>query len=130
MCNQLLYSTYFSPLFDYFLFLPSETHSLCWTRYQQNIRSGTAGSHVPWCRPDGSFSPLQVQGSLYFCINDRGDEVVGTSVDVSLGIPDCQAASTFHRFYFCNDNAHSSPVHGQNKCLILYNLAFLSNLLL
>ncbi|KAJ7381089.1 hypothetical protein OS493_004687 [Desmophyllum pertusum] len=70
-----------------------DAKSLCWTRFQQSIRSASAGSHVPWCRPDGNFSPLQVQASQFFCINDRGDEVAGTSVDVSPGKPDCRAAS-------------------------------------
>ena len=77
-------------------FYPSivaETDSLCWKRYQQNIKSGIPGSHVPWCRSDGSFSPLQVQSSQFFCVNKMGDEVSGTSVDMSLGKPDCHAAS-------------------------------------
>ena len=72
-----------------------EANSLCWARYQQNIRSGSSASHVPWCKSDGSFSPLQIQGSQFFCINERGDEIAGTSVDVSLGRPDCRAAGEF-----------------------------------
>jgi len=69
---------------------PLEANSLCWTRYQQNIRKG---SHTPWCMPDGSFSPLQIQGSRFFCVNAKGAEVAGTSVDVSQGKPDCHAAN-------------------------------------
>lgn len=74
-----------------------DTQSLCWIRYQKRIRSTSTGSHVPWCRLDGSFSPLQVQGSQFFCISNRGDEIAGTSVDVSLGKPDCSAASKCHK---------------------------------
>ena len=74
-----------------------EANSLCWTRYQQNIRKGT---HTPWCMPDGSFSPLQIQGSRFFCVNAKGAEVAGTSVDVSQGKPDCHAASKFYQKKF------------------------------
>lgn len=79
------------------LFSFLETNSLCWTRYQQNIRKGI---HIPWCMPDGSFSPLQIQGSRFFCVNVKGGEVPGTSVDVSQGKPDCHAASKFTQTTF------------------------------
>ena len=81
--------------FIVYAFTIAEPESLCWKRYQQNIMSGVTGSHIPWCRPDGSFSPLQIQSSQYFCVNNMGDEVAGTSVDISLGKPDCRAASTY-----------------------------------
>lgn len=72
----------------------TDTKSSCWSRYQQNVRSSPAGSHIPWCKADGSFIPFQVQASQFFCVNRRGEELPGMSVDISLGKPDCRAATT------------------------------------
>ncbi|XP_068710293.1 uncharacterized protein [Montipora foliosa] len=71
-----------------------ETNSLCWTRYQTNVRRGTGDTHIPWCTKKGGFFPLQIQGSQFFCVNDRGYELAGTSVDIKQGKPDCRAANS------------------------------------
>ncbi|PFX15746.1 Equistatin [Stylophora pistillata] len=73
----------------------ADTKSFCWSRYQQNIRNSPVGSHIPWCRADGSFIPFQVQASQFFCVNRRGEELPGMSVDISFGKPDCRAAKTY-----------------------------------
>ena len=87
-CNSLRFSYVFFKLYFF-----EDTKSSCWSRYQQNVRSSPAGSHIPWCKADGSFIPFQVQASQFFCVNRRGEELPGMSVDISLGKPDCQAAS-------------------------------------
>ncbi|XP_048581312.1 uncharacterized protein LOC5512067 isoform X7 [Nematostella vectensis] len=50
----------------------------CQRHYQQAVRLRSAGHFVPTCRVDGSYQPLQCYGSVCFCVDDNGVEVLGS----------------------------------------------------
>ena len=44
---------------------------------------------IPWCRADGSYSPVQCYGSYCYCVDRTGQEISNTRTYIETGIPKC-----------------------------------------
>ena len=44
---------------------------------------------IPWCRADGSYSPVQCYVSYCYCVNRNGQEISNTRTYIETGKPRC-----------------------------------------
>ena len=65
----------------------------CWRSYQDSLRSDSMNRLVPWCRADGSYSPVQCYSSYCYCVNDNGQEISNTRTYIETGKPKCTHTS-------------------------------------
>ena len=68
---------------------PSDVSDECWSHYQTAARSLRDDVFVPRCTTAGQYSTVQVYGSQFVCVNEKGEEIEGTSVSAMLGVPGC-----------------------------------------
>lgn len=54
--------------------------TLCLRQQLAGKRSKRLGAFVPKCRPDGEYEEMQCHGSVCFCVDEGGEEIVGTRV--------------------------------------------------
>lgn len=50
---------------------------------------------IPWCRADGSYSPVQCYSSYCYCVNSNGQEISNTRTYIETGKPKCTYTSEF-----------------------------------
>ena len=70
----------------------------CWKSYQDALKSDSTNRFVPWCRPDGSYSPVQCYRSYCYCVNRDGQEIINTRTFIETGKPRCTYSSEFMAF--------------------------------
>jgi hypothetical protein len=56
--------------------------------------TGMMGEFVPDCAEDGSYAPIQCNGSTGYCwcVDEDGNEIPGTAIQSWVGTPDCSPA--------------------------------------
>ncbi|XP_002734929.1 uncharacterized protein LOC100329048, partial [Saccoglossus kowalevskii] len=59
-------------------------------RRQRQQALGIPGALVPECTDSGKFTPIQCQGADCWCVNENGDEIIGTRRGPEDARPDCQ----------------------------------------
>ncbi|XP_022806051.1 uncharacterized protein LOC111343164 [Stylophora pistillata] len=69
----------------------------CWRAYQDALRSYTIDKFIPWCRPDGSYSPVQCYRSYCYCVNKDGQEISDTRTFTVTGKPKCTYTSGYRK---------------------------------
>ena len=57
------------------------------------LKSPHRDKDMPWCQTDGSFNPMQCYGSYCYCVNEKGNQMPGTKISVSVGRPVCTYTS-------------------------------------
>ena len=67
--------------------------SPCRKTFLNLLKNAHPDRHLPWCRADGSFNPMQCYGSYCYCVYENGNEQLGTKTSVSVGRPDCTYTS-------------------------------------
>ena len=67
--------------------------SPCRKRLLNLLKSAHPVRHLPWCRVDGSYNPMQCYGSYCYCVYENGNEQPGTKISVVVGRPVCTYTS-------------------------------------
>ena len=92
-----------------------DTFSSCVKRLSNWMKNTRRDKNFPWCRVDGSFNPMQCYGSYCFCVNEKGNEIPGTKIRVSVGRPVCTYTSKRYKYF--------------NKCPLKCSFGKLRNML-
>lgn len=61
---------------------------------------------VPWCRADGSYSPVQCFSSYCYCVNTNGQEISNTRTYIETGKPKCTHTSKSFLTFDFGDNLY------------------------
>ena len=69
-------------------FLDTETPTPC-EKQRNAALQGTPDAFAPFCRPDGSFDPIQCKGLMCYCVDSDGRAIKGTDTPRPTR-PDCE----------------------------------------
>jgi len=69
----------------------------CWKAYQDALRSYSPDRFIPWCRADGSYSPVQCYRSHCYCVNRNGQEIANTRTFLETGKPKCTYTTGYRK---------------------------------
>lgn len=54
----------------------------CQRQRKTALQNSVQGQFIPRCEPDGSFSRVQCEGMMCYCVDKRGIEIRGTRVSL------------------------------------------------
>lgn len=78
----------------------------CRRTYQDALKRDSMNRFVPWCRADGSYSPVQCFSSYCYCVNTNGQEISNTRTYVETGKPKCTHTSKSFVTFDFSDNLY------------------------
>lgn len=78
----------------------------CRRTYQDALRRDSMNRFVPWCRADGSYSPVQCFSSYCYCVNTNGQEISNTRTYIETGKPKCTHTSKSFLTFDFGDNLY------------------------
>ena len=62
--------------------------------YSAAVKAESPNVFVPRCANDGKFEKVQCQRSSCYCVDENGDRISGTSVNLAAGKPVCTSPGT------------------------------------
>lgn len=68
----------------------------CQRQYLAATKNNAPGRFVPRCTLDGSFADVQCRGSVCYCVDEDGNEIIGTKTALASGKPTCKEPCTFN----------------------------------
>ena len=68
----------------------------CQRQYLAATKNNAPGRFVPRCKLDGSFADVQCRGSVCYCVDEDGNDIIGTKTALASGKPTCKEPCTFN----------------------------------
>ena len=62
----------------------------CQREYLSATKNSAPGRFVPRCKLDGSYADVQCRGSVCYCVDKDGNEIIGTKTPLASGKPNCK----------------------------------------
>ena len=70
----------------------------CQKEYLAATKNPAPGRFVPRCDLNGSYADVQCRGSVCYCVDKDGNEIIGTRTPVASGNPVCKEPCKFYYF--------------------------------
>lgn len=68
----------------------------CQKEYLAATKNPAPGRFTPRCKLDGSYADVQCKGSVCYCVDKDGNEIIGTKTPVASGKPVCKEPCMFN----------------------------------